>query len=54
MDGSERFPVLYLPDGQPGPKFEDENYFMQWGGDVPRYITVEIGYPSRAHMPCFP
>lgn len=47
-DGSERFPVLYLPDGQPGPTFEEENYFMQWGGDVPRYITVEIGYPSKA------
>jgi predicted alpha/beta superfamily hydrolase len=47
-DGSERFTVLYVTDGQPGPTFESLNYFMQWGGDVPRFITVEIGYPSKA------
>jgi predicted alpha/beta superfamily hydrolase len=46
-DGSERFPVLYVSDGQPGPTFEAQNYFMQWGGDAPRFITVEIGYPSK-------
>ena len=45
-DGSERFPVLYVTDAQTGSRFEEEDLWMQWSGEVPRYITVNIGYPS--------
>lgn len=43
-DGSERFPVLYLTDSYGGMAFEDTTQIMQLGGDVPRFITVGIGY----------
>jgi len=45
-DGSERFPVLYVSDAQTGSRFEEDDLWMQWYGEVPRYITVSIGYPS--------
>ncbi|MDA1073928.1 MAG: alpha/beta hydrolase-fold protein [Proteobacteria bacterium] len=43
-DGSERFPVLYLTDSYGGMAFADTTRIMQLGGDVPRFITVGIGY----------
>lgn len=43
-DGSERFPVLYLVDSIGGMSFKDTTMIMQLGGDVPRFITVGIGY----------
>jgi len=45
-DGSERFPVLYVTDAQTGARFEEDDLWMQWSGEIPRYITVNIGYPS--------
>ena len=43
-DGSEHFPVLYLTDSYGGMAFADTTSIMQLGGDVPRFITVGIGY----------
>jgi predicted alpha/beta superfamily hydrolase len=43
-DGSERFPVLYQTDSYGGMAFGDITRLMQLGGDVPRFITVGIGY----------
>jgi len=47
-DGSERFPVIYVPDAQTGSRFEEMDLWMQWAGEVPRFIAVNIGYPSWA------
>jgi predicted alpha/beta superfamily hydrolase len=47
-DGSERFPVLYITDAITDPLFEQDNFRMQWLGDVPRFIAVNIGYPTWA------
>lgn len=41
-----RFPVLYVSDAQTGSRFEEEDLWMQWSGEVRRYITVNIAYPS--------
>ncbi|MBL4571530.1 MAG: alpha/beta hydrolase [Gammaproteobacteria bacterium] len=43
-DGSERFPVLYLTDSYDGVSFSRSTAMMQLGGDIPRFITVGIGY----------
>ena len=45
-DGSERFPVLYLTDSYNGMAFSDTTSIMQLGGDIPRVITVGIGYEN--------
>ena len=47
-DGSELFPVLYITDAITDPLFEQDNFRMQWLGDVPRFIAVNIGYATRA------
>ena len=47
-DGSERFPVLYLTDSYEGMAFRDTTQIMQLGGDVPRFITVGIGYKMES------
>jgi predicted alpha/beta superfamily hydrolase len=47
-DGSERFPVLYLTDSYGGMSFTDTTSIMQLGGDVPRFITVGIGYKMES------
>lgn len=47
-DESERFPVLYITDAQSGSRFEELNLWLQWYGEVPRFIAVNIGYPSWA------
>ncbi|MFP6584886.1 MAG: alpha/beta hydrolase-fold protein [Candidatus Hydrogenedentota bacterium] len=47
-DGSERFPVLYLTDSYGGMAFRDTTQIMQLGGDVPRFITVGIGYKMES------
>jgi len=49
-DGSERFPVMYLTDCTGGINFDEMTAIMQVGGDVPRFITVGIGYPSDNAM----
>jgi hypothetical protein len=43
-DGSERFPVLYVTDSYGDVAFQGTNTMMQLGGDIPRMITVGIGY----------
>jgi len=43
-DGSERFPVLYMTDSYDGMAFASTTAIMQLGGDIPRLITVGIGY----------
>ncbi|MCH7821435.1 MAG: alpha/beta hydrolase [Proteobacteria bacterium] len=47
-DGSERFPVLYVTDAITDSRFERENFYMQWLGDIPRFIAVSVGYPTWA------
>jgi predicted alpha/beta superfamily hydrolase len=47
-DDSEQFPVLYITDAIADPLFELENFRMQWLGNVPRFIAVNIGYPTWA------
>jgi predicted alpha/beta superfamily hydrolase len=47
-DGSERFPVLYLTDSYGGMAFRNTTQVMQLGGDVPRFITVGIGYKMES------
>jgi predicted alpha/beta superfamily hydrolase len=49
-DGSERFPVMYLTDCTGGLMFDEMTGIMQVGGDVPRFITVGIGYPADNAM----
>ena len=44
-DGSERFPVMDMTDCYKGMQFGEITRLMQYGGDVPRFITVGIGYP---------
>lgn len=46
-DGSERFPVLYVTDAITDARYASENFYMQWDGDIPRFIAVSIGYPTR-------
>ena len=47
-DGSERFPVLYLTDSYEGMAFQNTTRVMHLGGDVPRFITVGIGYKMES------
>ncbi|MBN1223558.1 MAG: alpha/beta hydrolase [Candidatus Aminicenantes bacterium] len=49
-DGSERFPVLYMTDCVGGIIFDDITALLQMGGDIPRFITVGIGYPAENWM----
>jgi predicted alpha/beta superfamily hydrolase len=49
-DGSERFPALYLTDSYGGMAFDDTTRIMQLGGDVPRFITVGIGYEMESSV----
>jgi predicted alpha/beta superfamily hydrolase len=46
-DGDERFPVMYLTDSSTTILFQDAATIMQLGGDVPRFISVGIGYPVK-------
>ena len=46
-DGSERFPVLYLTDSYGGVSFASSTSIMQFGGDIPRFISVGIGYKTE-------
>lgn len=39
-DGSKQFPVLYMTDSNKGLQFGETASLMQYGGDVPRFITV--------------
>ena len=48
-DGSEQFPVLYMTDSYGGVVFDSTTALMQLGGDIPRLITVGIGYHD-AHV----
>ncbi|HIE86164.1 MAG TPA: alpha/beta hydrolase [Pseudomonadales bacterium] len=47
-DDSERFPVLYQTDSYGHTAFSDTTSIMQLGGDVPRFITVGIGYDMKS------
>ncbi len=46
-DGNERFPVMYVTDSSTAILFQDSAAIMQLGGDVPRFISVGIGYPVK-------
>ncbi len=46
----EKFPVLYLTDSYDGVAFRDTTGIMQLGADVPRFISVGIGYHDEHRM----
>ena len=52
-DGSERFPVLYLTDSYGGVSFASSTSAMQSGGDIPRFISVGIGYKTEHSLSSF-
>lgn len=45
-DGSERFPVLYAPDGDYFRSIAEGTAQLMQGADVRRFIVVTIGYPE--------